>query len=266
MEHRRPARSQDVLTSDITDTVAGHHWAVPLEQAPARARARSGGAGQRRVAGFEVVVALIALGPGYHPLGAIADRSGLSNSSACRLLRLAEEQYGLVWHRQGGFYALTALGRAQAAPTTTPPLAAFDEHPWLTRLNQETGEAALLYGTSSRLPGVTSRHLLRHVLGSMRERILAAPYPEQLELIHTLPLEREDAVCQARSPIEGLDFLAAPAWGGPTIEAILTLLIDSRTPRATRVKLAHSLATAAAGYSRQITASADTGARLRQAS
>jgi hypothetical protein len=100
----------------------------------------------------------------------------------------------------------------------------------------------------------------------MRDLILAAPHDEQNTLIGSLPLEREDSLCQGKSPLTGLAYLAAPVRRGPRVEAILALLISIRMPRPARVELAHVLTGSAARYSREITASAELGTRLRQVS
>ena len=236
---------------------------------------------ERTVRGFAIIAALVSLdlrhGRGAHPLRLVVELTGMPTGSVCRLLRLAETKYHLVYRPATGYYALTELGRASAgahSPLDDPEV--FQPHALLADLSANTGAGALLYG-ATHMVGLSRRHLLSHELGVLHSRVTGAPQQDQAALIQapltvdaagqvilahsglgralppTARWGQNPSMAHGRSPLRGLQFLAAPVWSGRHVAGALSLLFETDWPVARKVAVSGDLAAAAASYSREAT-------------
>ncbi|MFH8612527.1 helix-turn-helix domain-containing protein [Streptomyces sp. NPDC018029] len=226
---------------------------IPLE--------RAGGAVGRTLA---ILRTMRQLGPGTHPLAAIALRAGLPTATAHRCLQALLSE-GAV-ERQGprGHYALVETRHlfADFSPNFAddPPtgLSSPGVRTELITLQSRTGQVALAYAAI--LFGRPLRVHAERALGARADQLSAAPRAS-LQALWRAPLEtdasgwviqaclgdstaarpslqriREDGFAVGSSPVMGRDILAAPVWRGSTVAGSVTLLVAHRHLRSTVVR------------------------------
>ncbi|MEU1117409.1 MULTISPECIES: helix-turn-helix domain-containing protein [unclassified Streptomyces] len=240
----------------------------------------AGGAVGRTLA---VLRGLRHLGPGAHPLAAIALRASLPAATAHRYLQALLGE-GAV-QRQGprGHYALVEtrhlvsdfpIDTADDPPTGLSSLTVRAE---LITLQSRTGQIALAYAAI--LLGSPLRVHAERALGAHAGLLSSAPRASLHALWHA-PLEtdasgwviqaclgdstsarpplhriRQDGYAIGASPIAGRDVVAAPVWRGSTVAGAVSLLVSHRQMRGTvvRDRFVTAVMDSAGGISRQLT-------------
>ncbi|MFI7316960.1 helix-turn-helix domain-containing protein [Streptomyces venezuelae] len=234
---------------------------------------------------FAILRTLRHLGPGAHPVAAIALRTGLPPATAHRYLQdLIGE--GAV-ERQGprGHYALaeTRHPLAEFSPDLSDDLptglSSSTVRAELITLQSRTGQIALAYAAI--LFGRPLRVHAERALGTHAGQLRAAPRAA-LQTLWRAPLEadasgwviqaclgdstaarpslhriREDGFAVGPSPITGRDIIAAPVWRGSTVAGSVTLLAAHRHVSSTvgRDRFTSAVMDAAGAISRHLTRS-----------
>ncbi|MFK4070454.1 helix-turn-helix domain-containing protein [Streptomyces sp. NPDC029674] len=243
---------------------------------------RAGGAVGRTLA---ILRALRHLGPGTHPLAAIALRAGLPPATAHRYLQALLGE-GAV-ERQGprGHYAFVEtrhlLSDFPPDVADDPPtgLSSPTVRTELITLQSRTGQIALAYAAI--LFGRPLRVHVEKALGAQAGQLSAVPRAS-LQALWRAPLEadasgwviqaclgdsaaarpslhriREDGFAVGSSPVTGRDIVAAPVWRGSTVVGSVSLLVSHRHLRSTvvRDRFASAVMDTASAISRHLTRS-----------
>ncbi|MFD0418628.1 helix-turn-helix domain-containing protein [Streptomyces sp. NPDC127108] len=234
-----------------------------------------------------VLRALRRLGPGSHPLAAIAAQAALPSPTAHRYVQALVDE-GAV-ERQGprGHYAFVETPHlfsdfplGMSGPPTG--LASATVRTELITLQSRTGQIALAY--AALLIGRPMRVHAEMALGAHAQQLYAAPQAS-LQALWRAPLEadapgwailaclgdigaarpslhriREDGYAIGPSPLHDKDIIASPVWRGSTVAGAVSLLASHRQVRsdAVRNRFAVAVMDAAGAISRQLTR---TGAR-----
>ncbi|GHC53531.1 hypothetical protein GCM10010349_19630 [Streptomyces flavofungini] len=229
-----------------------------------------------------VLRALRRLGPGTHPLAAIAAQAALPSPTAHRYVQALVGE-GAV-ERQGprGHYAFVEtphlfsdfpLGRS-GPPTGLGSATVRTE---LITLQSRTGQIALAY--AALLIGRPMRVHAETALGAHAQQLYAAPQAS-LQALWRAPLEadasgwvilaclgdtgaarppfhriREDGYAVGPSPLLDRDIIAAPVWRGSTVAGAVSLLASHRQLRGTAVRnrFVAAVMDTAGAISRQLT-------------
>lgn len=244
---------------------------------------RAGGVGGAVGRTMAVLRALISLGPGEHPLAAVAESADLPAATAHRYLQALMREGAVEQLGPRAGYALT--GALHGPPSSTPaqPLQAGPPSPAvraeIVTLQSRTGQLAFVY--RPHLIGTPMRICVERAYGPHADEVLTSPQTA-LRSLESAPLEddaaglaifaclgsvggnkidvaqiREEGHAISPSPLAGRTMIAAPIWYGSAVAGSVALLAKEAPMRraATRARYVTAVMDTAAAMSGHLTRS-----------